>query len=156
MHSEPAHHIARLDRQELADMPAHWTNQERGHFLRHLLHLKGIDANRFYRVEYYPHRTCWLLLQEAGSEGVALSPGKADDQFYAHLLAELRRTALASFAHASTHSAHFARFGCNYELPPKPLELSPAELANLLDAAGKHGDPVQFDSEGGWRAAAKN
>jgi hypothetical protein len=149
MANEPVTRWARLDKQELADLSAQGSDQERGRLLRRLLREKGIDPNRLYRVEYHPHRLCWLLTQETAPGGHS-APGMADDLFYLQALTELRRTARTAFAAVAARSSHFANFGRPYQLPtePEPQPLAPRDLANLL--GGTNAPPARFDSEGGW------
>lgn len=148
MANEPIHCVARVDRRELAEMSPAWTDRERGQFLRLLLRREGIDPGRLYRVEYFPLRRCWLLTQNAEpDEAPAVG---SDEQFYAIIVAELRRTARLAWAALAAQSSHFAQSGCEYQLPPKPQELTTAGLADLLGGPGEGGPGVRFDSEGGW------
>jgi hypothetical protein len=41
--------------------------------------------------------------------------------------------------------------GAKYQLPPKPQELTPADLVNLIGKAGEGTSAVRFDGEGGWQ-----
>jgi hypothetical protein len=63
---------------------------------------------------------------------------------------EFRRTAVTAIARASGHSPSLAAQGGKYELPSKPEEMTPAELAKLIGGAPGDGASVQFDGEGGW------
>jgi hypothetical protein len=148
MPNEIRQRVARLNKHELNDMPAHWTRRERGRHLRRLLRDKGIDSDHLYRVEYFPHRACWLFTQGVEPEGSPVStapPSPADEAFYLQISQELRRTVLDALAF------HRAQFGVKYQLPAKPQELSPSELVNLIGNAGERLFPVRFDGEGGWQ-----
>jgi hypothetical protein len=149
MPNEPTPRVARIDRQELGTMPLHWTRQQRGRYLRGLFQAKGIDPHRLYTLTYYPHRACWLVTQTPGDPGPR-PPGsaKADELFYAQVTTEFRRTALAATAASGPHSP---QFGVKYELPPKPHDVTPAALRDLLGGPGEGDLPVRFDAEGGWR-----
>lgn len=153
MSNETSRRVARINKDELTDLPAEWTNQERGQYLRFLLHLKGIDSRRLYRMEYYPRRRCWLLLQEV-EPGRPLFPaappssGKADELFFLQTWIEFRRTARVAWSVLAARSSHYARNGCDYQLPTPPQELSPADLASML--SGTPGADASFDAEGGW------
>src|SRR5207244_4823842 len=57
---------------------------------------------------------------------------------------ELRRTALSAFAVAAARSVHFARFGCPYQLPPKPQETTPADLTRLLGGPAEDEARIRF------------
>jgi hypothetical protein len=150
MVDEPIRRVARLDKHELADMPSAWTNQDRGRFLRLLLRQKGIDPDRLFTVEYYPHRTCWLLTQHAGlTAGTPARP--SDAAFYEQTALEFRRTARSAFAVQAARSLHFASHGCQYQLPAKPQEMTPSALADLLGGGGGTPPSVRFTSEGGWQ-----
>lgn len=156
MVNEPMRQVARIDKAELAEMACAWSNQERGRYLRLLLQLKGIDTHRIYRLEYYPHRRCWLLIQEVGPgrhEGPAapISLSQADESFYLHAIAGFRVTARAANAALAARSPYFARSGRLYELPSRPQDMTPATLAKLLGGLADTGSAVDFDSEGGWR-----
>jgi hypothetical protein len=156
MPNQPDPQVARIDRQELAAMPVHWTRQQRGRYLRGLFLAKGIDPQRLYTITYYPHRTCWLLTQQPGEPGSqppreAHAGKKADELFYAQVTTEFRRTALAANAAAGLHSAHFNCPGFKYQLPSKPQEVTPAALRALLGSPGEGDLPVRFDGEGGWQ-----
>jgi hypothetical protein len=153
MPNEIRQRIARLNKHELDEVPAHWTRPERGHHLRRLLVVKGINPNRLYRVEYYPHRQCWLFTQEAEPGAAppappALPSAPADEAFYIQISLELRRAALSALRH------YRSQFGGKYELPSKPQELTPADLVNLIGEAGEGAPPVRFDGEGGWQIKA--
>ena len=154
MCNQPTRRVARLDKRELADMPSSWSSQERGEYLWLLLRFRGIDPNRLYRVEYFPLRNCWLLIQESAGAAISVAAappsGPTSAAFYQQLSAELSRSARSAFAMAAAHSLHFASVGCKYQLPPKPQEISPAELTNLLGGAVPQ-SAVRFDSEGGWQ-----
>jgi hypothetical protein len=137
-------------------MPSHWSKAEQGQYLWRLLWDKGVDPGRLYTVEYFPHRQCWLLTQEveAGvhSRPVAHAPPtEAGLRFYTQVSTELRRTALAAVAAVAGRSAHFARFGSHYELPPKPQETTPSDLVRLLGGQNEANARVRFTSEGGWQ-----
>jgi len=54
MRSELRRYVARINKHELAAMPASWSERERGQYLRVLLQLHGIDPDGIYRIEYYP------------------------------------------------------------------------------------------------------
>jgi hypothetical protein len=146
MEHEPTPRVARVNRQDLDDMPAHWSDQERGQYLRLLLRLKGLDPGRLYTVSYYPHRSCWLLTQTPGpaAEPASSADGKPDEVFYREAVAEFRRTAFVALAQRP-HGAG------TYQLPPKPYPLTTTELADLL-GGGTDQPPVRFDGEGGWQA----
>ena len=166
MPNQPTRRVARVDKSELSEMPAHWTDRERGRYLRGLLRRKGIDADRLYAVEYFPEHLCWVLTQkiESGperqpSEVLETSevwgltrPTQTDEAFYLQAVTEFRRTARAAFARLAAHSSYFASFGCSYQLPEKPQETTAAELAELLRDPASRGVAVNFDAEGGWRA----
>jgi hypothetical protein len=142
--------LARVEKQELGEFPASWTDAERGRQLQLLLQRRGIDPGRLFRVEYYPHRFCWLVIQEPMARSTAASePQPSDAPFYAQLLAEFRRSACSAYARAAAHSLQFARFGCKYELPPEPKEITPADLADQL--GGPAAATARFDPEGGWQ-----
>jgi hypothetical protein len=150
--------MARLERQELAEMPSHWSKEEQGRYLWRLLRNKGIDPDRLFALEYFPYRQCWLVTQETehGPQRrprAAAPPGKASLRFYVQVSTELRRTALAAFAAAASRSAHFARFGCAYQLPPKPQETTPADLVRLLGGPADQTAHIRFTTEGGWQSA---
>jgi hypothetical protein len=150
--------MARLEKRELAEIPAHWSKEEQGEYLWRLLRDKGVDPGRLYTVEYFPHRQCWLLTQEiepgARPRPIASTPAsEAGRRFYTQVSTELRRTALSAFAAVAGRSAHFARFGCDYELPPKPQETTPADLVRLLGGPAAEDARVRFTSEGGWQSA---
>ena len=68
MRSERPRRTARLEKQELAEIPSHWSKEEQGHYLWRLLRERGIDPGRLYTVEYYPYHQCWLLTQEVERE----------------------------------------------------------------------------------------
>ena len=153
MVSESITRVARLDKRELADMPASWSDCERGWHLRALLRLKGIDPHRLYSVEYYPYRSCWVLSQVSPSLATAASaaPAQEAEAFYLQAITEFRRTARLAFAAAAARSRHFAVFGCPYQLPLKSQEITPAELRNLIGDAGQAKGGVRFNDEGGWQ-----
>jgi hypothetical protein len=147
--------MARIDKRELADVPPHCTNRERGRHLRHLLQSKGIDASRLYKIEYFPHRRCWLLTQEEEPE--RLAPGEmaptpaADELFYLQAWAEFQRTLVAAHAALAARSPYLASLGGRYELPQKPREMTPADLVEQLGGSGKEEPRIHFDGEGGWQ-----
>lgn len=155
MANEPRRCVARVDKSELSELPAHWTDRERGRYLRRLLRRKGIEPDRLYRVEYFPKHLCWVLTQDTEPDepaGPAASfPAQADAAFYLHAVAEFRRTARAAFVNLAAHSSHFAFFGCPYQLPERPQETTPAALAQLLGESASPGATIRFDGEGGWR-----
>ena len=155
MANEPPRCVARVDKSELSELPGHWTDRERGRYLRRLLRRKGIEPDRLYRVEYFPKHLCWVLTQEAEpEEPVGRAAGcaaQSDAAFYLHALAEFRRTARAAFANLAAHSSHFAFFGCAYQLPERPQETTPAALAQQLGESLTPGSKIRFDGEGGWR-----
>jgi hypothetical protein len=138
--------VARIDRREVAALPAQWTDREKGYQLRVLLRERGIDPNRLYLVSYHPRHRCWLFTQQ-GPEPADLppSPGKSDDVFYRQLAAELRHTARLACA---VHGGQRVR----YQLPDAAQEVSPADLAKLLGAPDAGHSPVRFTREGGWQA----
>ena len=159
MDNERLQRMARLEKRELAEIPSHWSKQERGEYLWRLLRDKGVDPGRLYTMEYFPHRQCWLLKQEieSGAQRLPIAPAPpraAGQQFYLQLSTELRRAALAAFAAVASRSVHFARFGCDYQLPPKPQETTPADLVRLLGGLDEAEAPVRFTSEGGWQPGA--
>jgi hypothetical protein len=157
MATDPIRHVARIDRHELFDLPAHGSSRECGRYLRRLLHSKGIDSRRLFQTEYHPFRRCWLLIQEAEPGPVPLPPSsEADATFYRQTLAEFRRAGLTAWAKVAAASSHFARCGRLYELPVGVQELAPADLADLLRGPGDGEAPVRFDGEGGWRAEPSN
>jgi hypothetical protein len=148
--------MARIDKRELTDVPAHWTKQQRGLHLWQLLGDKGIDPNRLYTVQYFPDHHCWLVIQEVESglrphsRKTTLSD-KECELFYVQATAELRRTAQLAFGSLAARSTHFACYGRKYELPTKPQETTPAELVKLLGGPAEPDLRVHFDSEGGWQ-----
>jgi hypothetical protein len=144
--------IARINSSELADLPPDWSTAERGCYLRLLLRIKGIDAGRWYRVEFFPRSRCWLLTQERAEmrcEDSASVPAPDDASFFVQAYTVLRRTARSAYATAAARSMHFARHGCEHSLPPEPEKLSAADIIALLGPANSDPD-VHFDSEGGW------
>lgn len=148
--------MARLEKRELADIPCHWSKEERGQYLWRLLRDKGVDPGLLYTVEYFPYRRCWLLIQETDSGPhprpiASAPPSEVGRLFYAQVSMELRRTALAAFAAVAARSVHFARFGCHYQLPSKPQETTPAELVRSLGGPSDDEAHVRFTSEGGWQ-----
>jgi hypothetical protein len=160
MRKERIRRIARLEKQELGEIPSHWSMAEQGGHLWRLLGDKGLDPARLYTVEYFPHRQCWLLTQEieAGLRTRSISmapPSEASRLFYSQLSAELRRAAVAAFAAVAARSTHFARFGCPYQLPAKPQETTPAELLRTLGGPTEEPPQVRFTSEGGWRPVSQ-
>src|SRR5438270_1623489 len=121
MPNESIRRMARLEKHELSEIPSHWSKEERGRYLWRLLRDKGIDPGRLYTVEYFPYRQCWLLTQEIEQgphqRPIAMAPPcKGGLHFYTQVSTELRRMALSAFAAAAARSAHFARFGCDYQL----------------------------------------
>jgi hypothetical protein len=146
--------VARIDKGELTDMAAEWSYQERGLYLRFLLHGKGIDPQRLYRTEYYPDHRCWLLLQEetpaTASEGGPL-PARADERLYLQAMTEFRRAARAAWAAQAARSPHFARHGKHFQPPGPVQEMTPAELAQHLGGGDPPKHSVHFTTEGGWR-----
>jgi hypothetical protein len=159
----PSVKVARINKQQLSEIPLEWTNQERGRYLRLLFQLKGIDANRLFRVAYYPYPRCWLLTQEAEAGPIPKtrdrSPaGVADEVFYLQIMGELGWKARAACAALATNSFHFARYGCTYQLPAKPQEVTAADLVHQLGGPLSPPDsPLRFDGEGGWQCGpAKN
>jgi hypothetical protein len=154
MDQEPTRRIARLDKQELADMPSHWTDLERGQYLSLLLHLKGIDCRRLYWVEYHPRHQCWVVSQQPEADGTYASEpaffDHAADQLCLQTLVEFRRTARLAWAALAARSPEFARHGSDYQLPEKPEELTPGELLSLLSDSDVEPPPAEFDGEGGW------
>ncbi len=153
MDNERVPRVARINVGDLAEMSSAWTNQERGQYLRLLLQGRGIDPDQLFRLEYYPQRRCWLLIQNARpghSPRPPQPPGQADERFYVQTITDFRRTARTAFSALAAQSTYFASYGCKYQLPAKPQEISPASLSDLLGGPGS-GDPdVRFDSEGGW------
>jgi hypothetical protein len=149
--------MIRIEKRELSEVPSFWSKRERGHHLWRLLQDKGIDPSRLYTIDYFPHRQCWLLTQ-GHDPGLRprcagkLPTGAAAESFYVEATAELRRTARAGFATVAARSTHFARFGCKYELPPKPQETTPADLVQQLGGSLEDGEDIRFDTEGGWHA----
>jgi hypothetical protein len=154
MANELNRRVARVDKSELSDLPAPWTDRQRGRYLRLLLWCKGIDSRRFFRVEYYPHPRCWLLLQEDEPDRPRelSGAGQPDELFYRQALTEFRRVARAAYAALAGCSTYFARSGRVFQVPGEARALQPAELVNLLgpNPAGRRG--VRFDSQGGWRS----
>jgi len=154
MANEPSPRVARIDKRELADMPASWSNRERGRYLWLLLRLKGIDPNRLYTVEYYPYRSCWVLTQvlEPGlAETASAAPALEEEAFYLQAVTEFRRTARLAFAAAAARSRHFAAFGCPYQLPAKIQEITPDDLRELIGNISGDRVGVRFNDEGGWQ-----
>jgi hypothetical protein len=161
MRTERTQRLARLEKRELAEIPSHWSKAEQGEYLWRLFRDKGVDPGRLYTVEYFPHRQCWLLTQDidAGTQLRPIAsapPSDAGLRFYIQVSTELRRTALAAFAAVAGRSVHFARFGSNYELPPKPQETTPADLVRLLGGQRENDTRVRFTSEGGWQATSED
>jgi hypothetical protein len=148
MESDAPQYIARVDRQELADILASRPGAELGRHLDVLLRGKGIDPGRFFRVEYHPYHFCWLVYQQAAPAPPASRSAASAE---ASILAEFRLSARSACARAAAHSQHFARFGCKYELPPEPQEITPADLAIQLGGMAAAGSTVRFDREGGWQ-----
>jgi hypothetical protein len=149
MPNEFRQRVARLNKQELDDMPAPWTRRERGHHLRRLLVAKGIDPNRLYRLEFYPHRACWLFTQDAEPGSPASSPSaQTDEAFYLQIRQELSRAARSALGSSGT------LFGARSQLPPEPQELTPSDLLNLIGDDAPIDSRVRFDGEGGWQPHA--
>jgi hypothetical protein len=150
--------VARLNKTELFDLPAAWTDRERGQYLRALLQFKGIDPDRLYRVAYHPLPRCWVLTQDGEPAGPreprpAGSSAKADELFYLHAVGQFRWAARAACAALASQSTHFALFGCPYQLPATPQEVTPEELVRQLgDPGPRRKPPPSFDSEGGWQS----
>jgi hypothetical protein len=144
--------VARINRQELASLPAHWTDRERGQYVRLLLGIQGIDCGRLYWVEYHPRHHCWLVTQPEPLTKAAPESGPLakDDALCLQILTEFRRTARLAWAALAARSPELARHGGKYELPDRPEELTPAGLVNQLGHSGPADAPVQFDAEGGW------
>src|SRR5437868_5792307 len=158
MPNEPIRRMARLEKHELSEIPSRWSKEERGRYLWRLLRDKGIDPGRLYMVEYFPYRQCWLLTQEIEHglqpRPIAIAPPRNTGLlFYIQVNAELRRTALAAFAAVAGRSVHFARFGCKYQLPPKPQETTPADLMRSLGGQVDGEGRIRFTNEGGWQIA---
>jgi hypothetical protein len=152
MPSESIQRVVRIDKGDLAELPAEWSDQERGRHLRRLFRLRGIEPHRLFRVEYYPHHQCWLLIQEdMPGASPAAAPRQPDGLFYRQVMAELRRAALTAFASHAARSMHFASHGSSYQLPPKPQELTPGTLMDLLGGPSKEQEGVHFTNEGGWQ-----
>src|SRR5262245_32202718 len=147
MANEHPPRVARVDRLELSDLPAGWSDRERGQYLRILLTGRGIDTARLFRVEYHPRRHCWLVLQEW--EAGRPSAGEDDDRFYVQAMTLFRRAGMAAWSALAAASPHFARFGHPYEPAGQSQALTPADLAKLLSGPGG-GSPVRFTGEGGW------
>lgn len=150
MTRQPAR-VARVDRRELSSIPSDWSFPRRGRYLRLLLQGKGIDPERYYRVEYHPRRHCWVLTQEEGRKPRPVAPGaRADEVLFVQAMTIFRRTAVAAYAALAAQSPHFARRGRVYRPPTGSQETTLDELIRLL--GGGAGDPpVTFDSEGGWQ-----
>ena len=158
MKNDRIRRVARIDRHELAEMPSTWSNRERGRYLRILVRFRGIDPDGLFQVEYYPYRTCWLLIQEPQAEDrpattkpTSLQP---DETFYLQTLELFRRSARTAFAAAAAKSLHFASHGSSYELPSKPQEVTAARLADLLGGNAATDPSVRFNAEGGWQNEA--
>lgn len=151
MSHEPSRRIARINRRDLLGLESPGTNPDRGRKLRLLLQAAGIDADQIFRIEYFPYRHCWVLVQEAADPGAAQAPrsGQADDLFYLEVMGQFRRAAQLACARSAAQSSHFARYGCAYQLPHPPEPISPADLAALLGGQGLE-PGVRFSSEGGW------
>jgi|GEM_PF-5095577 len=150
---EHSRHIARIDKTELAEMPAAWSPRERGQFLRMVLSFRGINPHALFQVEYYPYRSCWLLLQEHAEDRPAAPFVQADEAFYAQTMMEFRRAARSAFAAATARSLHFASHGCAYQLPPKPQEATTFDLAKQLGGEPAADSAIHFTAEGGWQSA---
>jgi hypothetical protein len=156
MCQEISRRMARLEKRELSEVPSHWSTEERGRYLWRLLRNKGIDPGRLFTVEYFPHRHCWLLTQAIEREPhprpiAPAPPARTGLLFYTQISTEFRAKALAAFAAAASRSAHFARFGCQYQLPPKPQETTAEDLIRLLGGPTLPTTDIRFTSEGGWR-----
>jgi hypothetical protein len=141
--------IARINGADLVDLPADWSTAEKGAYLRLLLRSKGIDANRWYRVEYFPERRCWLLIQERAAAPNSTAPVADDADFFVQTYTILRRTARSAYAAAVARSMYFARHGRPYELPARPQQVSSTDVAAWLGPA-EPARRVRFDGEGCW------
>jgi hypothetical protein len=145
MSHDPGKRVARIDRREVAALPAQWTDLEKGHQLRLLLHERGIDANRLYLLTYHPPHRCWLFTQGGAEPAlVAPAPGKGDDLFYRQLTADLGRTARVACATWGACRAY-------YQLPDVPYEITSADLVRQLGAPDDAQPAVRFTREGGWQ-----
>jgi hypothetical protein len=145
MAHDTAKRVARIDRRELAALPMQWTDLEKGYQLRLLLRERGIDPNRLYFLTYHPRHHCWLFTQQGPEPGaVPLRPDQGDAAFYHQLAGELRRTARLACA---APGAAWVR----YQLPDRPQELTPADLAIELGGWGEY-VPVRFTWEGGLQS----
>jgi hypothetical protein len=142
--------VARINKEEILDLPREWTQEEKGRYLRYILQFKGIDCARLYQIEYFPHHRCWVLTQEGDRRPRSSCSPPGDEEFYRQTIQEFRRTARAACATLAARSTHFASFGCRYELPPPAQELTPMGLAKLLSEKDRAEPSVRFDSEGGW------
>ncbi len=157
MESEPVRNVARINWGELAEALPDTPPAERGRRLRRVLLLKGIDPDRLFRVEYYPHHHCWLLTQEEGPAhpkrpAPPARGAKADELYYVNVMAEFQLVARVACASAAAHSSHFARFGRReYHLPEPEQELSVTQLVEQLGGPGGDDTAVHFDREGRWR-----
>src|SRR5438105_3145344 len=115
--AEQAPRVARIDQQDLADVPAPWTHQERGQYLRLLLCGRGIDPNRLFQTEYFPNRRCWVLTQRTAEPAEPPpSPGhgladRSDETFYLQTLSEFRRAARFACRTLAAQSTYFACYG---------------------------------------------
>jgi hypothetical protein len=150
--ADAAQRLARIDKHEIADLPPHWTTGQRGEHLRRLLRRKGIDETRYYQLEYFPLRRCWLLIQEPARHGEGVAANRGYELFYLETVAEFRRAARAASAALAAHSPYRLHFGDPAELLSTPQELTPAELAELLGSPAARDDAIQFDGEGSWHA----
>jgi hypothetical protein len=146
--------VARINKHELADFPPDWNTRDRGQYLRCLLECKGINTRKLYRVEYFPHRQCWLLTQEVDPVAAEHSPPATiedDERFYLQSMAEFRRAASSAWAALARTSRHFASHGCHYQLPAMIQPMTPAALIQMLGGGLPEKMSIHFDSEGGWR-----
>jgi hypothetical protein len=151
--------VARIDKWEVSDLPAAWSNGERGRYLRGLISSRGVQPGKLFYTEYYPDRSCWLLIQEPqGNDPPSSIPESAlaDESFFVQAMTQFRRSARAAFAAAAAQSTHFASHGCAYDLPDRPQEATPAELATLLGTAVDDSPAVRFTAEGEWRQTSGN
>jgi hypothetical protein len=152
MLSEPPR-VARVNQHELRELPADWSDSQRGEYLWSLLQLRGIDPNRFYHLSYHPLPRCWLLTQESAAGGAGAAAGEAGEHFFRRVMSQFRWAARAACAALAAHSPTFARCGGKYELPPVGEEVTPGDLANLLGGTSAPGPAAtRFDGEGGWQA----
>jgi hypothetical protein len=145
--------VARIDKSDLANLPAPWTDAERGRHLVGLLEKQGIVLSQFYHVEYYPRHQCWLLSQQGETvAAVAAAAQENDDvRVFRQLTQECRRAAQAAWRILAMKSVHFAANGCDYRLPPEPEVLTPGGLAKWLGDSADADSSIRFTSEGGWQ-----